>query len=412
MNVLIGQNGAGKSTLLDAIAMELLSIALVIQNELGKEYIAEILPNRDVRTARIDKGDTTTFEPQYPASVQVVTRIHGDRIECASFARELRGKISHASADSVPSFDVRDPIRWAVQDGFDVTLPLIAYYGTGRMWRGLKDKDEGGKNQGEWSRLSGYRDCLDPSTNLSKMRAWFRRMELLALQDNHTPAVLEASKRAMLQCLDGFDSVRYDARLDDLAARSKKTGLFLSFEQLSDGQRNMLGMVADMAFRAATLNPHLGANAAAQTSGIVLIDEIDLHLHPAWQRRIAGDLQKAFPHVQFIVTTHSPQVLSAVSEDAVLVLEDNQFFRPPAPTRGRDSNSLLTEVFGASVRPVETAARIVEITRLLDDCKYDEARKQLDLLATELTERDPDISRLRNILDIVEGFDEDDSKGQ
>ncbi len=410
MNVLIGQNGAGKTTVLDGIAMELLHIPLVLQNELGKIYFAEIVPQHDVRVARIDKGDTTTFEPQYPASVQVMTHIHGSRIECSSVIKEVRGKKTRGgSGEGVPSFDVRDIVRCAVQEGFDVTLPLIAYYGTARTWRGAKADD--GKNHGELSRLAGYNDCLEPSTNLSRMRAWFRRMELLALQDNRAPAVLEASKRALLECLDGFDLVRYDARLDNLAARSKTTGLFLAFDQLSDGQKNMLGMVADMAYRAATLNPHLGVEAATKTPGIVLIDELELHLHPAWQRRIAGDLQRAFPRVQFIATTHSPQVLSSVSQDAILVLEDHRLYRPPAPTRGRDTNSLLAEVFGTSVRPAETAAELAEITRLLDDHKYDDVRNRLDRLADLLTERDPDIGRLRNMLDIVEGFDEAHPEG-
>lgn len=410
MNVLIGQNGTGKTTVLDAIARELVSIPLVLENEAGKIYFADISSKRDVRMARVDKGDTTTFEPQYPTGVRLETRIQGNPIACSSFVRDERGKKTRSGTGvGVPSFDIRDIVRWAIQDGFDSLLPLIAYYGTGRIWRA--PKDDNGKNLADLSRWSGYRDCLDPSTNLTKMRAWFRRMELLALQDNHTPAVLEASKRVMLECLEGFDLVRYDARLDDLAARNAKTGLFLSFDQLSDGQRNLLGMVADMAYRAATLNPHLGVDAAKQTPGIVLVDEIDLHLHPAWQRRIIGDLQRAFPRIQFIATTHSPQVLSAVSDDSIIILEDNQFYRSPAPTQGRDTNSILAEVLGTSVRPAETIRQIAAVTQLLDDRRYEEARAGLNELAAHLTERDPDMIRLRNLLDIVEGIDEADSKG-
>lgn len=91
--------------------------------------------------------------------------------------------------------------------------------------------------------------------------------------------------------------------------------------QLSDGVRNMMGLVADIAFRATKLNPHLGLEAARQTAGIVLIDEVDMHLHPSWQQTVLASLQEAFPNIQFIVTTHSPQVLSTVSREHIRVLE-------------------------------------------------------------------------------------------
>lgn len=409
ITVLIGQNGAGKTTVLDALAMGLAGVIRPLHRNIGATFSESSLRVGDIRVARLDKGGVTTFEPQLPASINVDMRFCGEPLEAGPAANTFGdGGMSVGSGRAISSLDFMDVVRWAVQDGFDATLPLVAYYGTGRTLRGGQERAVG---RDDMSRLAGYEDCLEPSTQLSSMRAWFRRMELLALQDGRTPPVLEASKRAVVKCLDGFDLVRYDARLDDLAARSAKTGLLLGFEQLSDGQRNMLGMVADMAFRAATLNPHLGGDAAEKTPGVVLIDELDLHLHPAWQRRVVEDLRRAFPQVQFIVTTHSAQVLSEVSNDAVMLLEDFQPFSPPAPTEGRDTNSILWEVLGVTARPQETVAELDAIGTMLDDGKYSDARERLDLLAQRLTERDPEIGRLQRLLDVVERIDASDPEG-
>jgi len=92
------------------------------------------------------------------------------------------------------------------------------------------------------------------------------------------------------------------------------------FNTMSDGFRNMIAMVADIAHRAARLNPHLGSNAAAKATGVVLIDEIDLHLHPKWQRRVVDDLKSSFPNMQFIVTTHSPFIIQSLSPGELLDL--------------------------------------------------------------------------------------------
>lgn len=409
VNVLIGQNGAGKTTILDALAMGLAGGVRPLHRDIGDAFSGARLRADDVRVARIEKGGIPTFERQLPARIDVDMLFCGEPMQAGPVAEAFgNGAVASGPGRAVSFLEYTDVVRWAVQDGFDVTLPLVAYYGTGRTWRSGQQRAFG---RDDLSRLAGYDGCLDPSTNLSGMRAWFRRMELLALQDGRTPPVLEASKRAVLACMEGCDLVRYDARLDDLAARFVETGLLLGFEQLSDGQRNMLGMVADMAYRASTLNPHLGASAAEQTPGVVLIDEVDLHLHPAWQRRVLHDLSRAFPRLQLIVTTHSPQVLGEVPTDAVIVLADSQPFSPPAPTAGRDSNSILLEVLGVSAHPRETVIELEEIVRLIDDKRYDEARSRLGGLAEKLTDRDPEIRRLESLLDVVERIDETDRQG-
>ncbi|MEO7328875.1 MAG: AAA family ATPase [Minicystis sp.] len=403
LNVLIGRNGAGKSTVLDAIAAGLAGMIRPLQLRLEDASSDAVSFSRDVRVTRIDKGETTTFEPQFPLRIEAQMQFFGDFLQSGLQAiRQENGAVFLGSSKNVSFLDLADVVRWAVQDGFDVTLPLIAYYGTDRTSRGGAARPSTSESL---SRLAGYEGCLRPSTDLSGMRAWFRRIELLALQDGRAPAVLEATKRAILACLDGFDLVRYDARLDDLAARSSTTGLLLAFEQLSDGQRNMLGMIADLAYRAATLNPHLGSDVTAQTPGVVLIDELDLHLHPAWQRRVLGDLTRVFPKVQFVVTTHSPQVLSTAPTGSVRLIDDDHRERRVDRTMGKDSNALLEDVLGVPERPPEVKAALEELARMIVDEALPEARMKLAEIAAILGEDDAEVTAGRWELKMAEGGD-------
>ncbi len=137
---------------------------------------------------------------------------------------------------------------------------------------------------------------------------------------------------------------------------------WMPFNYLSDGFRSMVAMAADIAYRASLLNPHLGEDAAKETSGIVLIDEIDLHLHPKWQRRIVRELQSAFPDLQFIATTHSPFILQSLDPGEVVDLNSTTDMRdveswregiaapgPGNPFSNRSLEDIVEEVMGIPV---------------------------------------------------------------
>ena len=114
-----------------------------------------------------------------------------------------------------------------------------------------------------------------------------------------------------------------------------------AMKHLSDGYKNTLSMIADIAYRMAVLNPWLLEKVLKETLGIVLIDEIDLHLHTKWQQRIITDLRSIFPKVQFIVSTHAPIVISSVKKDNLLILQDLQADNPIIETYGKDANTIL-----------------------------------------------------------------------
>jgi ABC-type cobalamin/Fe3+-siderophores transport system ATPase subunit len=226
----------------------------------------------------------------------------------------------------------------------------------------------------------------------------------LSLEDPQLAAV----RRAVARMLPGFSGLRIQR--DPLHMVIRKGETTLAVDQLSDGEKALIVLTADLARRLAITYASKGDD-PLEGEGVVLIDEIEQHLHPAWQRSVVKSLRHAFPNCQLILTTHSPQVLSEVPNDAVVLVQDFQFFHPAAPTEGRDSNAILREVMGVDARPHQVVEEIGAVSGLLDEGKNDEARARLDRLAQALTERDPDVARLRGLLDVVERIDAGDHQG-
>jgi len=154
------------------------------------------------------------------------------------------------------------------------------------------------------------------------MVSWFKKMEFMSLRRNETFGALVGVRQAIADCIEDCETVEVDPDFEGLQARFRD-GRILPFRMLSDGYRNMLAMVADIAYRAAVLNPHLGKEAPKKISGIVLIDELDLHLHPKWQMNVVPQLKTAFPELQFIATSHSPFIIQSLRPGELVNLDDN-----------------------------------------------------------------------------------------
>ena len=152
----------------------------------------------------------------------------------------------------------------------------------------------------------------------------------------------------------------------------------MPFSQLSDGYKNTISMVADIAYRMYTLNPQLKEDAICLTPGVILIDEVDLHLHPRWQHLILTDLRRIFPNVQFIVTTHAPAVISSVKSENLVILRNNEVLYASSETYGNDINSILKEIMDVSDRNPVTAELFDKFYISLNEKRYDDAEKILD----------------------------------
>lgn len=302
--VMIGDNASGKTSVLEALSVMLGTYHL--RSNVGSSRMG--IRKEEVRVAIHDKFDQVSVEEQTPSLLSAKGSLHGTPL---SWSRTFgdRGK----DAKEMINTGARDID--SVRKGEDVTLPVFQYYGTGRLWDSHRkitiNKPE--------SRLAGYQNCFDPKSDHSLFKRWFKQLELAAIQKQKPIGALEAVRGAVKQCIPGAEHFYYDVSHDALMIVFGKEGYSL-FDNLSDGYRNMLAMVADIAHRAARLNPHFESRAALESPGVVLIDEIDLHLHPKWQRHVVGDLQRAFPNLQFIVTTHSPFILQSMKPGGVIDL--------------------------------------------------------------------------------------------
>jgi len=181
----------------------------------------------------------------------------------------------------------------------------------------------------------------------------------------------------------GWQQLEWDFAEDALVASHPEHGR-LPVRLLSDGIRNLIGMVGDLAHRCVRLNPHFGAGAATMTPGVVLIDEVDMHLHPAWQQTVVTGLREAFPTIQFVVTTHSHLVVSTVPSECVRILhDDGTISQPSVETQGYDSPFTLGVVFGVdSTPPIEIAKQLSHYRMLVEQGQSDtdEARSLQTIL--------------------------------
>ena len=159
-------------------------------------------------------------------------------------------------------------------------------------------------------------------------------------------------------------------------------------------------MVCDIARRLALTNP--GTDHARYGKGIVLIDEIELHLHPQWQRDVIPCLHHTFPNIQFIVTTHSPQVLSNVEKEDVRILENFKIVGKTPHTKGRDTNSVLFEIQGVEERPESYKDKLRKLYRLIDEEQTEEAKIILSELTEKFGQNDAEIVRANIHIEYIE----------
>jgi predicted ATP-binding protein involved in virulence len=272
-----------------------------------------------------------------------------------------------------------------VRKGNPVTLPVIAYYGTGRLWLRL----ENGKVEpiSPVSRMYAYKDCLDPRSDEKELVRWMKEQELTGIQRNATSNLYEAVKKAITDCIEEYKEIKYDVRHDSIMVKLSD-GHWLPAYLCSDGYRNMIAMVADIAYRMAMLNPHLGSLVAQKTPGVVLIDEIDLHLHPNWQRRVVNDLKRAFPCIQFIATSHSTFIVQSLKSVEELIKLDGKM--EPFENIDMSIEDIAEDIMNVHI-PQKSK-------RYLDMMKT--AEQYYDLLEEgKSAENDEELKRIKNKLD-------------
>ncbi|HEC84997.1 MAG TPA: AAA family ATPase [Thioploca sp.] len=306
-NVLIGDNGAGKTAILDALAVSVGSYLLGIGEAQARSIYQE-----DIR--RKDSGDS--LEPQLPVIVSSEGEIDDRKIKWQRSKTNFKGRTTVKEAKEL--IEIAKFHRQQVSDGKPVILPVISYHRAGRLW---KERRQTVNAHPKASRMSGYFNSLKPASSSKIFSEWFKTMEIASIQKDTTR--IEVVKNAIINCIPDLEAIFFDVIEETLVTVKMEADKRHSFhyDLLSDGFKNMIGMVADIAYRCVTLNPHLNEQALAKTYGVVLIDEIDLLMHKKWKKRVVNDLKKTFPQIQFIVSTHSPFIVESLQSDEVLNLD-------------------------------------------------------------------------------------------
>lgn len=369
--VLVAINGQGKTTILDSIRIALWPY--ISQFDLAKSKYsdpANTITIDDVRT--IKKNDLSQLEMarQLPSSIHVECNFQ-NALFYWTRTRDSEAKRSQTKDDSNTKKlkDYAKQLQKQIRD-FEkspINLPVLGYYGTGRLWkekRLLESSKDTRNSIDARIRTLAYKDCLDPASSFKQFEDWFIAEykhdfanRMIAVEKGITSlppvgdtiSVVRDAVNIVLETV-GWRNINYNQQYASLVLEHELYGI-MKMSQLSDGIKNMIGMIADIAYRCVLLNGHLGKDAARLSTGLVMVDEIDMHLHPQWQQSVISSLEKAFQNIQFIVTTHSPQVLTTVSSASICILEDGQKYDAPQGSQGAESSRLLKRIFNVNARP-------------------------------------------------------------
>jgi len=245
----------------------------------------------------------------------------------------------------------------------------------------------------------------DREVELREFMHWFRTQEKLgAASEPRRLKVLGALRKVVSDLVPEFSNLRIQEQ-PRLGFVVDKRGQPFYLHQLSDGERGLLALVFDLTRRLAIANPD-SDNPIADGVALVLIDEIELHLHPKWQRDVLQRLRDIFKACQFVVTTHSPLVLGEVPARCVrfLEFEDGKVgVTVPTEAYGMDANRILQEFMGAPVRNREVDGELKILFDLIDQERFDEARAAIAELERKLGMEEPELTRASSLIRFLEG---------
>ena len=242
----------------------------------------------------------------------------------------------------------------------DFTMPLFAAYRCNRLWKPNTSKDKvktvRKAMEERYERADGYLGWAYAYADDNILMSWIQKLDIIAYQENTKPLGWQVMQNALKASLDSFDLLHFRAKEGQLIILFKD-GRRIPFNQLSDGQRTLFAMIGDMVRRAVLLNPQLGEKVLEETPGVVLIDELDLHLHPKWQRRIIEDLRRTFPKIQFICTTHSPFLIQSLREGKLIQLDGET---------GEEYSDASLEDIAENIQGIEMPQKSLRFTQMME----------------------------------------------
>lgn len=392
LNVLCGINGAGKSTILDALAIML-------------SWAVSRIRHANASGRPIHEEDITNGKSWVAIQMSCLNG------EDSVFWRLMKSRAGHGNPEDKSSFTSLNEFTKSLQEQVAETaeqtnIPLFVYYPVNRA---VLDIPLRIRKKHPLTLLTAYDDALTSGANFRTFFEWFREREDLEnehIRDTLSPLMarlqderelprdnqLQAVRHALTQFMPEFSSLT--VRRNPLRMTVEKNGQRLNVNQLSDGEKCMIALIGDLARRLAIANP-MRAN-PLEGEGIVLIDEVDLHLHPRWQRIVVPKLQEVFPECQFVLSTHSPHVITHVRPESLFLITQNRngiLAEKPSESYGKNVDRVLEDLMGLeTTRPDAVDARLQTLFQTIDAGKLNAARTQIGSLK-KLIGDDPDLAK-------------------
>ena len=395
--VIVGVNGAGKTAVVEAIAkaLQILTSGLLRHSQ-GNESLSVFSLNDISNEKSLSKIAIGFVENAFEGAVP---------------DRKFDVEIQKVSGSVFVSYD-RDKVEFfarhtlnRIGEQGDAPVSTSTYYPANRTVPRL---DEGGARKAlEPKQINALLDAYGQSaTTYVEFLGWFRAQEDIENEERlvnrrFVNSEVSSVRRALSGVMPKYRNLRVQRSKSRMVLDDKGSRLTVSVGQLSEGERALLSLVGDIARRLAIANP--GSRNPGRRKGLILIDEVEQHLHPGWQLTVLDKLHKAFPKCQIIATTHSPQVVGATKGSLIVVSKKRtrhdvaEFLAP----YGKDINTVLRTLMGTNERVKEVIDKLHKIENLIDKRKIKEAVSDIEVLSATIGAEDFDITRLQTIVDLL-----------
>lgn len=407
VTVFIGENGAGKTSILQALALSLSWLTARISREKGS--------GSPISDTEILNGKAFT-------AISLCLEHAGNNFSW-KLVKARKGRKKSVESELVDVTRLAEHFRYGLTDNDSISLPMVVYYPVERVVLDVPLKI---RTRHSFEQLDGYDNSLKQGIDFRRFFEWFREREdaeneagfsekifqnitsilaqhsvtdeiwkkLEELKVSPRDRQLIAVRTAISTFMPGFSNLRVKRR-PRLQMLIDKSGETLNVVQLSQGEKSLMALVGDMARRLAMMNPSL--KNPLQGEGVVLIDEVDMHLHPRWARSIINNLCNTFPNCQFILTTHSPLVISD-SKNMIGYILNQEGLRSLGNLYGMDVNQVLLQEMGAEIRSREIQDRLDNLFDAIQDGKCQLARELLQELEQVLPADHLEISKAHLLL--------------
>ena len=393
MTLVIGDNAKGKTTILEALSVAMGGFLLGIPNPYvgeTKKAFDRNLHSGDVQRYFVRNREKLTTEFRENCCVQATGS--AGKYADLSWQRLLKKAGGRTNNDGCRKLREEASRRYNthINTASSVepeSLPVLIYYGTGRLWAGQKTQKS---NQIKSTNIAfGYYYALKPDAQNRTLMPWLELTDHTAYQERTESKALAVVLDTIVNMTPDATKAYYSPKYGEVVVEFENS--FFPYSDLSDGQRNIITLAGDLAMRCAHLNDHLGRDAARKTPGIVLVDEIDANIHPSWQKELLPNLMKHFENIQFVVTSHSPFILQSLDQGKIINLDHIDNPEQDADQWNRGVEDIVTEVMGVDTPRSALYQQMVEV-----------AQKYYALLDAGKPRTDTEVKQLSDELDRYE----------